>query len=894
MALPNIHEFQAQEVVDYRQVNNNFSELNSNMLHCITATVISYNSSTYVTVVRINSNTTKSLINRTGNVLSADDSVYVYYWTDIDTDGYVGIKLGTPVIEGGGESVGRYLNGSNNSVLVNDLNNTTRVEIEDDNQYNNIMVANSKIFYSKTLHSGSTYGFNFNNSAIIGANNNLYDVLMMNSAIIGNNTTLNSYDSYDSSTDTYTFKALHTINNSLFFGNNNQVQDNRTIYADIFPSFSGTNIVGYNNIFKFYDNASIGSNNQGYSNLSLFGNSNTLQNNKIDIGVSLIGTSNRIDNCWFQYNSSSIIGNENSVQTYIDSNVSLNAYISYLSLVGQRNFIYMVPEGNSVDKVQIFGYSNELNTYSSGRIESCSIFGQENRIGYYERYLNINTALILGSSIYVNGSGLSNSPANSSRLVTIGHNIYYNPYSVDGNTPTICNNFIGSNLYLSNNGASSGYITRSNFIGNGLEAGNMNKDVVTSSTVIGENIVVGSQYNTYSATDNAISKLLYSVIMGRNNNYGNYTQANTTVTASGLMMIGNTNNVNKDVLNSNILGSNNQIADVNEVTVCGYGNNINSSRTATNATPAINIFGGNNVVDPTTHDGSYARASTLIGQCNTLRTNGLLNYTQCPAGEHFILGNYGAVDYTVNSNANQLKIVMSVETLYDSSTPFSNGNAVTIDYQGNMNVVGTITSAGSDFAEYWEWEDSNLANEDRRGLFVTLSNNGLIRIANSGDRILGIVSSKPTVAGGSDFWEWHGKYLKDVFGDYIYEDIEEPIYEEREEMTKAPYTDEQGNFHEAEYETVQVQTGTKIVTRRKLNPDYDSEQIYTNRSERSEYATIAHIGKVVMVDDGTANTGNYLTSTENGIATISNSYTKFVCIKRLDETHIYVLIDNYQ
>ena len=892
MALPNIHEFQAQEVVDYRQVNNNFSELNNNMLHYVTATVISYNSETYVTVVRINSNTTKSLINRTGNVLSVDDSVYVYYWTDIDTDGYVGIKLGIPVIEGGGESVGRYLNSSNNSVLVNDLNNTTRVEIEDNNQYNNIMVANSKIFYSKTLHGGSTYASAFSSSSIIGSGNNLYDVLMTNSTIIGNAITLNTYDSYDSSTDTYTFKALHKIQESLIAGYYNFITDNRTNYADTLTIYDDIYQIGSNNTFSIYDDAIVGLENQYAQDCIFLGNSNTIAKSRIQT-TTLLGNSNTFSDTYIY--DSCIVGKNNNIYRGAGTGSNIYTYVEYLSLIGYNNNIYNEKDAYIYD-LGVFGRNNAIYhkiVNNNGTDNTNYIIGSDNVVGSNDTYITSNYGFIFGDSNQLLGANSSidallPSSYHSNKTTIIGSENKFKPlYSVSSLIAGYVN-------LINNSNDDTGKLNYSTIIGTNnvyhCRATSYAYDNrITYSTIIGnENIMGDTTYNT--SID-----LGYSIIVGSSNSYGGSSSQNSHYIANCLSIFGCNNGVSEATTSSSVFGYGNSVNFTYGATVCGYQNRVNEYRTTSVGSKLtdLNVFGNHNTVDPTTYDGIYVTDSTIIGSNNTLRTS-LLNFTQCPAGNHFILGNHGAIDYNVNTDANKLKIVMAVETLYDSSVTNSNGNAVTIDYQGNMNVVGTITSAGSDFAEYWEWEDGNLANEDRRGLFVTLSNNGLIKIANSRDKILGVVSSKPTVAGGSDFWEWHGKYLKDVFGDYIYEDIEEPIYEEREEMTKAPYTDEQGNFREAEYETVQVQTGTKTVTRRKLNPDYDPEQVYTNRSERSEYVTIAHIGKVVMVDDGTANTGNYLTSTENGIATVSNSYTKFVCIKRLDETHIYVLIDNYQ
>lgn len=72
---------------------------------------------------------------------------------------------------------------------------------------------------------------------------------------------------------------------------------------------------------------------------------------------------------------------------------------------------------------------------------------------------------------------------------------------------------------------------------------------------------------------------------------------------------------------------------------------------------------------------------------------------------------------------------------------------------------GEVSSA--DYAEYFEWSDSNPNNEDRVGYFVSLNPERKIQV--SGTNILGIVSATSGVIGNAP-QEWPKKYLLDEWG----------------------------------------------------------------------------------------------------------------------------------
>ena len=160
---------------------------------------------------------------------------------------------------------------------------------------------------------------------------------------------------------------------------------------------------------------------------------------------------------------------------------------------------------------------------------------------------------------------------------------------------------------------------------------------------------------------------------------------------------------------------------------------------------------------------------------------------------------------------------------------------------------GGWTTPASDYAEYFEWEDGNSENEDRRGISVVLDGT-TIREAVAGEEPLGIISARPSIVGDAATERWKEKYLTDDFGSYI-----------MEPHNVVSWTDEDGNKHEYQDfnmpEDVVVPDDAVIAeadengvpfTHRKLNPDYDPNQTYISREHRPEWDTVGLLGKLRM------------------------------------------------
>lgn len=189
---------------------------------------------------------------------------------------------------------------------------------------------------------------------------------------------------------------------------------------------------------------------------------------------------------------------------------------------------------------------------------------------------------------------------------------------------------------------------------------------------------------------------------------------------------------------------------------------------------------------------------------------------------------------------------------YGTST--TRANAFRVTSGGKCRGASSFSATGADFAELFEWADGNPDNEDRRGLFVALDGDK-IKLANADDNYIGVISGEQAFVGNSASEEWQGKYLTDVFGTRLYQEIE---------------------------------TLTGTTTQYILNPDYNPNEEYVMRENRKEWGTVGLLGQVVVIDDGTCVVGGYVEPSVNGVGTASDS--GYCVMKRIDETHIRVLV----
>ena len=196
-------------------------------------------------------------------------------------------------------------------------------------------------------------------------------------------------------------------------------------------------------------------------------------------------------------------------------------------------------------------------------------------------------------------------------------------------------------------------------------------------------------------------------------------------------------------------------------------------------------------------------------------------------------------------------IYRSASSAYSFYKAYSGNTAdteFTLRGDGQAYADGSWNGGGADYAEYFEWSDGNTSNEDRRGYTVVLDGNQIRKATDADDasQIIGAVSATPCVIGDHADNKWSGKFLKDDFGNYLYD-----------EHNVVEWTDDKGIKHS--YEDWNIPEGVTVpddavvltedengnpLTHRRLNPDYDPDAEYVTRENRPEWSPIGMMGKL--------------------------------------------------
>ena len=268
---------------------------------------------------------------------------------------------------------------------------------------------------------------------------------------------------------------------------------------------------------------------------------------------------------------------------------------------------------------------------------------------------------------------------------------------------------------------------------------------------------------------------------------------------------------------------------------------------------------------------SNVNGSCVIGFSNKnvgyLQTNG--NASQAFGAGVYVSSNYGMGHGICNIKDTNKEYAHIVG---NGTSDKVRSNAYTLDWQGNGTFAGTVSSStGADYAEYFEWKDGNIDNEDRVGYIVTLDGDKIVK-ATSGDDILGICSGTAMVLGDSAEWNWSKRFLTDDFGRIIYEDID---------VEHEAVLDEEGNVIEEAY--------VEHIHKPKENPNYDSSKPYERRSDRPEWQIVGMMGKLYVRDNGTCEVNGYAT-VDNGIAIKSTEKTNMRVMERVTENIVRVLL----
>ena len=281
----------------------------------------------------------------------------------------------------------------------------------------------------------------------------------------------------------------------------------------------------------------------------------------------------------------------------------------------------------------------------------------------------------------------------------------------------------------------------------------------------------------------------------------------------------------------------------------GYKNAISNST-------YVHAGGGNNVVAGASFSLIHGNSNTAVGSVSYSGCVGNHNEmhstygTLVVGGDNYVAGTGGALVCGQFADTRLLSIPSGsgdLRFLIGGADNNAVRNVFYVTHLGNVYAKGAYNTMGADYAEYFEWADGNPDNEDRRGMLVALDGDKIVPA--NGNGFFGVISANPSVVGNGAFLYWNGRFMRDAFGCIMYDNNGEPL----------------------------------------VNPDFDPEREYIPRANRSEWAAVGLVGRLIVTDDGSCRAGGYCTA-KNGTAANSKAATRARVLKRIDDMHIEVLV----
>lgn len=519
---------------------------------------------------------------------------------------------------------------------------------------------------------------------------------------------------------------------------------------------------------------------------------------------------------------------------------------------------------------------------------------------------SVDTATNSTQNIYRTGNVLvSNGPQ-----TMLGGNI---DFEVQGNS-SLGNT--GTTNILSNRGT----VITSNNCSINNDGGTIISSFESTSNNIGcifssRNCTLGSDYSTINACENSnVSGNNYCIInSSRNSN--TVSSSVSSIDNSDLSSINFSNNSNiKNSATGTINSSNNSSINNCQIvglTGCGACSLLNSNNSEMNMSNNCSI---ENSLTGTIEDSSRCMIdSSIITQITGSSECAIIGCQECTisdAQESVILASDVAnIDsknnvLLVGINSQAASRTPGIQIGHGISVPVNDGDGIGIAaYINNPGtpisdgtvIANNLVSPYADYGEYFEWEDSNVKNEDRRGLFVKFSEiySDKIAIANDSDNILGVVTRTSGFVGNSAELAWFGAVEKDKFGEHIkyYNKLYDLqmfvkslginiVGKSEEELIKILKKDGRawGDFNDPE------RIKPLIL---KTSPFYQNYQKYTPRSQRSEWSCIGLLGCLIVLEEipGSCQPGKYVDSGITGKAVVG---TKYRVLKRISNDTIQI------
>jgi len=197
-----------------------------------------------------------------------------------------------------------------------------------------------------------------------------------------------------------------------------------------------------------------------------------------------------------------------------------------------------------------------------------------------------------------------------------------------------------------------------------------------------------------------------------------------------------------------------------------------------------------------------------------------------------------------------------------------------VSNNGTIKLLGNV-SGGSNFTDFAELFENETAGTIPLGTIVSLSGR-YVRIAQAGDNVLGVVSATGVINAGDTPFTWARRHLTGEFGETLYEDIPDPLWEAQ--IPDPDWTPTAGQT-EADRPMIDNPIPQQMISVPIENPEYDPTQTNIPRTDRpEEWTCVGLVGQVYVRVDNTVAVGDWV-SPVNGIGTQSTERTNLFCME---------------
>jgi len=205
----------------------------------------------------------------------------------------------------------------------------------------------------------------------------------------------------------------------------------------------------------------------------------------------------------------------------------------------------------------------------------------------------------------------------------------------------------------------------------------------------------------------------------------------------------------------------------------------------------------------------------------------------------------------VNAQCDGYNVFYNDDNDNSDCTWYSNSvQRMELQQDGDLIITGNFSAANFDFAEFFE---SVNGKSVPFGTSVVLVGE-MIRPATTGEIPFGVVSATAGVVlnnGSTDANNsWGGKYLTNHFGEIITEEAEwwsKKIVEKFEKPTGQKGTREKRINGWSDETQPPKSAKTKMVTRKKINPEWNESKKFVPRKNREEWNAVGLVGRVRLI-----------------------------------------------